>query len=449
MTKPITLPTKLSLMLAAGIALCALALSLSFLWLIKSHLQRHSVEKAEILMEGAAKIAHESLVVNDPLMLLSYVSFLKNEHPEIWSARIMRNERWYDIKKAARGKPPRKMLFRKKDIRVSGGKRAVVEMVFDWEILNLEFSRLFARTVRDAVAISVVVCALSCLVMLLASRRITRRLWTLEETIDAITHGELGVQAKVFSDDEVGRLASRFNEMSLKLEEIDQMKKDFFSSVTHEFRSPLAAIESTTKVLQKSASGIGRAERDYLAAIQKNVSRLDKFISRILRAANIEKGEVRVWPRPAPLGPIIRDTVLFLSPRAKEVNIELSCEASPDLPEALIDPDRIQEVFINLITNAIKFTRAGGRVAVCARKKGDGDPGQIECMVQDTGIGIPKKDQARIFRPFERVKDPMKAQGTGLGLFISRFIVEQHGGKISLESAPGEGSTFSFTVPAA
>ena len=266
---------------------------------------------------------------------------------------------------------------------------------------------------------------------------------TTAQLLKAIAAGRFGAAVEARGADEIAELARGVNDMSRRLGELEEMKKVFIASVSHELRSPLEAIDGHARDLSKTFPDLDEKTRARLESIHKNAVRLGHFVSSLLEMSKIERGQLDYAPRPGEIGPVVTDLVMFLAPRASKAGLTLGSTIEPGLPAFAFDPDLITQVLTNLVSNAIKFTRAGGRVQVCVRRTAD----RLLCMVEDSGVGIPAEALSRIFAPFERVANPMHATGTGLGLAIARKIVEMHGGRIAVESQPGRGSRFYFELP--
>jgi signal transduction histidine kinase len=264
--------------------------------------------------------------------------------------------------------------------------------------------------------------------------------------------GNLKTRISVDRQDELGLLAREFNEAARKLQELDTMKKDFVSSVTHELKSPLAAIESYLSLMlyeSKDPRSVERWVRD-IGTIRTHAARLSRFVTDLLDVAKIERGQFTVSRRPVAVEDLARDVVQFYGPLAKEAGVEVRLDLpSPPCPAAHADPERLRQVLVNLLSNALKFTPAGGRVTLGLRA----EEGGLVGWVDDTGPGIPREALERIFEKFEQVRESRALargpKGTGLGLAICRAIVEAHGGRIRAESEPGRGSRFVFTLPKA
>jgi signal transduction histidine kinase len=274
---------------------------------------------------------------------------------------------------------------------------------------------------------------------------LTSRLVSIERAMKAVGEGRLDSPVSASGSDEIARLARGLNAMTTRLKEVDEMKRTFVASVTHELRSPLFAIESYVKTLLRESKVLGEDERRQLVRIEANASRLAHFVTSLLDLAKIERGKLEFRPRAADFARLVEDSVEFHRSRAEERGLTLAFTADADLPPLRLDSDLITQVVTNLVSNAIKFTASGGSIKVSARRRG----AVLECAVADNGVGIPAETLARLFRPFERGADPLRAGGTGLGLSIVKAIVERHGGQVTAESQPGRGSVFGFTLPLA
>ena len=277
---------------------------------------------------------------------------------------------------------------------------------------------------------------------------LTRRIVLIQHVLGAVAEGRFGESVATGGSDELAELGRGVNEMSRRLGALDEMKRLFIASVSHELRSPLEAIDSHARGMSAQLQGLDDATRARLESIHKNASRLGHFVSSLLEMSKIERGQLDYAPKPSEIEPLVRDLVLFLAPRAAEASLTLAAEVEPGIPVFAFDSDLITQVLTNLVSNAIKFTPAGGRVTVSVKREG---PGKVVCSVEDTGVGIPAAALDKIFAPFMRVPNSMRATGTGLGLAISKKIVETHGGRIAVESSAGAAaaSTSSFRSAAA
>jgi signal transduction histidine kinase len=247
-----------------------------------------------------------------------------------------------------------------------------------------------------------------------------------------------------------------FNNMSGRLADLDVSKKNFVSSVTHELRSPLGAIESFLPLIrEKMATGerdaIAQA-MDYLDRIEANVHRLNRFITDLLDVAKIEQGKMECVIRRIELGPIASEVVQFFEAKADAQGVVVESRVNGE-PAVLGDADRIRQILVNLIANSLKFTPSGGRVWVEAQQIKEGSQRWLEVAVGDTGRGMDEADQTRLFKPFSQGQNVTEgvigSKGTGLGLYIVKSIVDQHGGKVDVRSIPGQGTKISFSLKVA
>jgi signal transduction histidine kinase len=235
-------------------------------------------------------------------------------------------------------------------------------------------------------------------------------------------------------------------EKTRELEIASTHKSDFLANMSHELRTPLNAIIGFTQVLQQKLFGeVNDKQEDYLDDIHSSADHLLALINDILDLSKVEAGQVELEVERFSLREALERGVVMIREWATKngVAVQLELDPSVDLVEG--DVRRIRQVVFNLLSNAIKFTPIGGHVDVSAMRQ----DGEVRVAVSDTGPGIAAEDQARIFEEFQQAKatDGERREGTGLGLALSRSLVELHGGRIWVESEPGKGSTFTFALP--
>ncbi|MFW5936193.1 MAG: sensor histidine kinase [Candidatus Hadarchaeota archaeon] len=235
----------------------------------------------------------------------------------------------------------------------------------------------------------------------------------------------------------------RLENANRELKKTDELKTQFLNVASHELRTPLTPIIAQLQMtLQGYFGELNEEQKKSLEMVLRNTQGLDRLIEDILDISRLESGTMKFIMDWANLNEVIAGVVEIMRPTAEARGIDLIVSLE-EVPEIVIDKDRICQVIINLINNAIKFTEEGGKIFV-----GMKDVGEVMVYVKDTGIGIKEEDQERIFRPFEQVVvDKTGKEGSGLGLAICKGIVEFHGGEIWVESEQGKGSTFTFTIP--
>jgi len=241
--------------------------------------------------------------------------------------------------------------------------------------------------------------------------------------------------------------AHLFREIAEKSREVEvasRHKSEFLASMSHELRTPLNAVIGFSDVLLEGMFGeLNEKQRDYLEDIRDSGRHLLELLNEILDLSKIEAGRMRLEPGPFPLSIALEDGLRMVRDRASQHSIALSVDVGTGVGTLIADELKIKQVVLNLLTNAVKFTPDGGSVGIKAQRLN----GEVEVTVTDSGVGIPAEDQSRIFESFEQGKREAKEEGTGLGLTLSRKIVELHGGQIWVKSEPGKGSVFGFTIP--
>jgi len=286
----------------------------------------------------------------------------------------------------------------------------------------------------------------------------------LKDATDRIADGDLDYRIEVTANDEIGTLGTAFNQMCNKLKEMDQMKSEFVSNISHNLKTPLTAIrEANGLLLEKIAGPISEPQIKLLNIIKEEAHQLTMMINDLLDISRVEAGLMRYNFQSSDIYDVIRkstDEIRFL---AENKNILIQCENGDSIPKILLDRDKIAQVMDNLLSNAIKFTLPGGTITIKANVVESHDVTQffreqnrlnnvhsfVKVSISDTGIGIPAECHKKIFDKFQQVNNKGKGgiKGTGLGLSIAKHIVLDHGGDIGVESNVGKGSTFLFTLP--
>jgi PAS domain S-box-containing protein len=242
------------------------------------------------------------------------------------------------------------------------------------------------------------------------------------------------------------RLRQRLEALNRQLQAVSRRKTEFVTLVSHELQTPLTSITGYTELLLEGQGGpLAQRQREWLGMVGENADRLITLIDDLLDIARIEAGRIALTRTPLDLVPLIHEVAHALRPHIEGKGQWLTLELAEALPAVVVDADRVRQILTNLLANALKYTPSGGRITIAAR----GDVGYVRIAVQDTGIGVAPEDQAQLFTPFFRVQKEATqgVGGTGLGLAITRALVDLHGGTITVASVPGQGSTFSFTLP--
>lgn len=228
-----------------------------------------------------------------------------------------------------------------------------------------------------------------------------------------------------------------------RVRRLETVRRDFISNLSHELRTPLASLKALTETLQDGALDDPPAARRFIDQIQIETDAMTQMATELLELSRIESGRLSLDLKPASAFDLLSSASERMQLQAERAGISLQVECADDLPKVNIDSQRLEQVLVNLIHNAVKFTKPGGEVVLEAVSV----TGEIRFAVRDTGVGIPADDVSRIFERFYRVDKSRTGSGTGLGLSIAKHIVEAHKGKIWVESTEGQGSTFYFSIP--
>ncbi|MBI2219023.1 MAG: response regulator [Candidatus Rokubacteria bacterium] len=245
------------------------------------------------------------------------------------------------------------------------------------------------------------------------------------------------------------REAQALVQVNEELRRLDELKSEFLAMVSHELRTPLTAIVGYSRLLMRQVHGSLTAKQlEQQEAILRSAQRLTDLINDLLDVSRLEAGRVELQPRPTSLRQIADQVIAVVSAAAHGKQIRVQNDVPADLPHLNADPTRLQQILVNLVGNAVKFTPSGGLVRIAAGTTGE----QAWVAVEDTGVGIPGDELARIWDPFYQVESPLRRRhgGSGLGLTIVRRLVELHGGVVRAESqGANKGSRFTFTLPVA
>ncbi len=281
---------------------------------------------------------------------------------------------------------------------------------------------------------------------LLLSRAITQPLHSLTNAAEAVARGQFDQKVPVRSQDELGRLNRTFNDMVARLQAARQMQVDFVANVSHELRTPLTSVKGAVETLRSGAIDDLDVRDRFLETVEGETDRLIRLVNDLLLLSRADSQALELRRERLNVADLVRAILDRLSPQAAASEIKLRSQSDPGAPAAWADTDRVEQVLLNLLDNALKYSRSGGTVTVGVTQTPEQ---QVLVRVRDEGIGIPAEDLPHIGQRFYRTdKARSRMQGShGLGLAIARSLVQAHGGRLWVESVESAGTTVSFTLP--
>lgn len=465
-----SLRTKFTLSISFIILFIILGISESIFLAQKSLLTNQLEENRNKVFRDFKDACYESLVVKDEIQIFNIIkSMIRTHNPAIVYAGYISplNTVFYVSRDADQAEALKKRIVPlEREIQsefVSGIGEKVKEYGYPIYFFNeyrgsilLGYSQRYLELQikdgldilgREIQRVAIVSLLIGIILANILAYYIIKPIRKLAAAADDIGGGNLDVQVNINRKDEIGKLGKTFNHMARKLKELDELKDGFVSSVSHELRSPLAAIDGYCDYM---IDGIARnmppeKQEKSLKIIKEATIRLTNFINNILDLAKIKAGRFELRRMPVPVHELSQEIVALFESLAAQQKKTLSYHAEGAIPSVDGDPEKVKQVITNLIGNALKFTPENAAITVSARVEG----AMVEMWVADTGIGIPPEALNKVFDKFYQVKESemKKPKGTGLGLAIVAEIIKLHGGRIWVESTMGKGSTFKFTLP--
>lgn len=477
---------KFTILVSILVLILIFTVSAFFYFTEKKFLIKELKEKEISAVKQFAASAGESLLVQDELSIFNYTTIIKKTTPGVVYA-LFENKKGYIT---AHTDPKLLYKYDKTDIGknalsagdiliqqyenifdfaypvILGDKlKGVVRIGYSKDVLDRDINIAMKSTRWRIFGVAMLGLVLGFVGSVILAQTFTKPIDIIAKGAQQIGSGNLNTRIMLERKDELGFLSEEFNKMAVKLSELDEMKRDFVASVTHELRSPLAATQVFLDLMLKK---IKTKDPDFdwedaILSIKNNTTRLGRYINDLLDVAKIEAGKFDVNLQRMDIVPAIQDVIKLFQPVAQEKRVKLVFDSAFRSAYVEGDEDRLKQVLTNLIGNAMKFTPAEGKITVKMEnvKREDGREKSlhrspvtirgIRVSISDTGVGIPAESLGRIFNKFEQVKgmrDQIKGpKGTGLGLTIAKAIVELHGGTIRVESELKKGSTFYFILP--
>jgi len=458
---------KLALTVSSLLIGTTACLSLSFYLAERRAIRAEADQERHVLLQNLVHITQESLLTNDDLLLVKYTRWLRKWDPSLVSASVVSPQgevlahsepsligKSVSLAAPAIDQGRAEVLVLTQPVHLGNRWVATASAGFS----EKQFEEIVQDRLRELQKrlgpIAAGAVAVGLMISFLLALSWTRPVGSLAQAAGRIGQGKYDLDLSVTSHrkDELGFLSKAFQAMAEQLQQLDQLKDDFVSAVTHELRSPLGAIESYLNLIQEELrDGISPSTwQTYVGRLRINTQRLTHFVNDLLDVAALERGKVNLEKRSVNLAILIQDVAVLFAAKISERKLSLTT-VIPDkpVPEVWADPDKIRQVLVNLVSNAIKFTPDQGAIEIGLQNFHQNK--RVCVYVKDSGLGIPEDSQAKIFNKFEQVRSARQnvkgPKGTGLGLSICRALIELNGGTISVESRPGEGSRFYFELP--
>jgi len=351
----------------------------------------------------------------------------------------------------------REMVARERIARGTGGKAAKAVVTREGRHREELRDQISGDTRDTALLVAAGLIAGLTGALLLFSGLISSLRRPLEELVEAagrLATGDRSVRVEVGGLSETATLGAAFNEMAEELEieegrrdELDRLKDEFVLTASHELRSPLTSVQGFAELLMLDKDSLTPRQLETVEIILDNCRHLVRLLNDLLDLARSDAGRLAIRPQPTEVAPLIEDVVRTMRAQTEAASQTLSEYVQPGLPLINVEPDRIRQILVNLLTNAHEYSPEGASIGVAASAVG----AEVEISVSDNGPGIPSDQLERIFERFTRGDAGLtqRVGGTGLGLAISKSLVELHGGSILAESTPGQGSIFRVRLPIA
>ena len=319
---------------------------------------------------------------------------------------------------------------------------AAVDDAFDELLIEPPLTDLEASFRRSLVVAGSAAMVAGLLLVTLFTRQALSPVRTLTVAARRLGAGDLSYRVPETRSDEIGELASTFNEMATDLESAAAQRRRMTADIAHELRTPLTNIQGYLEAIK---DGVVAPDTETIDNLHTQTVHLSHLVDDLRLLSIAEAGALRLEIQPDSLESVVRESVASFGPRAAELGVSVELRFDAGLPLVRIDRTRMRQIIVNIIENALHYTASGGRIEIAARHEG----GVVTLTISDTGRGIPAAELPKIFEEFYRV-DPSRARatgGAGLGLTIVKRLVEAHGGTIAVESVPGEGTMFHITLP--
>jgi signal transduction histidine kinase/ActR/RegA family two-component response regulator len=436
----------------AGLTILVVVLTEVFLFFSekKQLMQKVEGELSESLGKFAG-LCQESFITKNDILLINHLALLKKDPRLAFAAfidvngRILAHTETNLIGSSLSSDVGHDLNLKSEIISARGESIGRALVAYRHSTVEASINEVLSQDMRRFVGVAAVALAIALILGFYLAHSIAEPVGTVAAGALLLGTGKLDHRINIQRQDEIGVLAESFNHMAQKLQELDALKEEFVSMVSHELRSPLSGINGYVKILRQGGPGpVNERQQEFLGIIEQCSDRLTRLVNNILDLTKLETGMMEFDRKPFDMVQAGLEAIKLLTPEADKHQISLVL-SMPHLPQVLADADSMKQVFINLAHNALKFTPEGGTITIWGRAEN----AVLRFGVTDTGVGIPPDKIGQLFKKFEQIQETKKhakAKGTGLGLVIVKRLVEAHGSRIDVQSQLGQGTTFSFCL---
>ena len=332
---------------------------------------------------------------------------------------------------------------------VEGGDEDYIVYIIDNRETMRSLNGQLLQIIVEAMAVGLVI---SVFLSLLLAKTMIAPIQELTHAAEKVASGDFTGKVDNASKDEIGVLTRTFNDMAVQLEDTlddlkrsEQMRREFVANVSHELRTPITGVKSYAETLAHDPDIPAETRERFLNVILNESDRMTKIVQDLLTLSRFDAGSFEFAFEEFSFEKSVRDVYNAVRMEAQAHHHEFTVEVEPGMPRIRGDKARVEQVLMNMVSNAIKYTKDGGRISIKAGVRGE----EVWCSVKDNGVGIPKEDTQKVFDRFYRVDKARSREsgGTGLGLSIAQEIVVRHGGRIDLKSRLGHGTTIAVWLP--
>jgi len=332
---------------------------------------------------------------------------------------------------------------------VDGKNESYIVYIIDNKQTVQDLTRELITIIIEALGVALII---SVITSIIVSKTMLRPIQGMTHAAEEMAKGDFSSKIEVESDDEIGILADTFNNMADQLHQTldeirrsEELRKEFVANVSHELRTPITSIRSYAETLVDSDELPKEMEQNFLRVIMTESDRMTKIVQDLLELSRFDAGSSQMKFDKFSLEQSVRDIYNALVIEAQKRGQQIELELEWKMPDIIGDRSRIEQVLMNVVSNAIKYTANGGRIEITGTATGE----SVSVRVQDNGVGISKEDMARVFDRFYRVDKARSREsgGTGLGLSIAKEIIDRHDGRITIDSEHGKGTAVTITLP--